>query len=557
MKSLFISRISINTIVIGLMLALAGCSGGGGGGGSSSGGGGSSSYGGSSSSSSSSSGGMSTPFTPGATQATATGLVLANDDGLTLYTFENDRNDTDGDGMGDSDCNDTCADTWPPVIADATDTATGLFDIITRDDGSTLQWTFKGLPLYHYVSDTAAGDTNGEGLNNAWFVARPDPWATADVNDTAQGTVFVGAGDLLDVDGSGAQTATRVDRDGFTLYTFENDRGAGGEGSGSSNCNGSPCAANWPPLYAEAGATDWGDFTVIDRDDSTRQWAFKGMPLYFYVGDTAAGDTNGEGLSNVWYVARPDPFTTADSSIGTVFVGATSVMGVDSTGAQTATRVDRDGFTLYVFDNDAPNDSNCNGSPCAVNWPPLYADSGSTATGDFSIVTRDDASRQWAFKGEPLYFFAGDAAAGDVNGDQAAGGIWHAARPAPVQLFDGGSFGDIFAARGTITDVDGDGNRAGTSSDKTGFTVYLFDDDANDADGDGAGDSDCNDTCAVTWPPLYAEDTDTAAGDFTIIDRDDGSRQWAYDGAPLYFYVGDAAAGDVNGVYDTWHEVTP
>lgn len=548
MRNLFSSRmiIPVKSVAIGLVLALAGCGGGGGGGGSYGGG----NNGGGSNPPSE------TPFTPGATQATTLGLVLADDNGMTLYTFENDRTDADGDGNGDSDCNGDCETNWPPVIASATDTATGLFGIITRDDGSTLQWTFKGLPLYHYAGDAATGDTSGEGLGNVWFVARPDSWTTADVNATAQGTVFVGVGDLLDVDGGGAQSTTRVDRDGFTLYTFENDRNdTDGDGAGDSDCNGT-CAVNWPPLYAEAGATGWGDFTVIERDDSTHQWAFKGMPLYFFANDAAAGDTNGDGIGNIWFVARPDPFKTADSTIGTVFTGATSILGVDGTGAQTTTRVDRNGFTLYVFDNDAPNDSNCNGSPCAVNWPPLYADNGATATGDFSIVTRDDATRQWAFKGQPLYFFAGDAAAGDVNGDQ-VGGIWHAARPAPVQLFDGGTLGDIFAARGTIADVDGSGNRAATSSDKTGFTVYLFDDDANDAEGDGAGDSDCNGACAVTWPPLYAETTDTAEGDFTIIDREDGSKQWAYKGAPLYFYQGDAAAGDTNGIYGAWHEVMP
>jgi predicted lipoprotein with Yx(FWY)xxD motif len=549
--------IPVKAVAIGLALALAGCGGGGGGGG----GGG---YGGGDNNGGNNNGGNNppaeTPFTPGTTQATALGLVLADDNGMTLYTFENDRNDTGGDGDGDSDCNGDCATNWPPVIASATDTATGLFGIITRDDGSTLQWTFKGLPLYHYVGDTAAGDTSGEGLNDIWFVARPDPWTTT---DTALGTVFAGVGDLLDEDGSGAQSTTRVDRQNFTLYTFENDRNdTDSDGTGDSDCNGT-CAHNWPPLYAEAGATDWGDFTVIERDDGTRQWAFKGLPLYFYIGDAAAGDTNGDGIGDIWSVARPDPFTTADSSIGTVFAGATSVLGVDGTGAQTATRVDRNGFTLYVFDNDVNDtdsdgsgDSDCNGG-CASFWPPLYADNGATAGGNFTIIDRDDGTRQWAFKGEPLYFFANDAAAGDVNGDQ-VNTVWHAARPAPVQLFDAAAtLGDIFAARGTIADVDGSGNRAATSSDKTGFTVYLFDNDASDTDGDGAGDSDCNGTCAVTWPPLYAETTDTAAGDFTIIDRDDGSKQWAYKGAPLYFFHGDAAAGDTNGIYGTWHEVTP
>jgi predicted lipoprotein with Yx(FWY)xxD motif len=503
-----------------------------------------------------------TPFTPATTGSTAIGQVLTNDNGMTLYVFENDRNDTDGDGDGDSDCNGMCADSWPPVIASATDMASGQFTIITRDDGTTLQWAFKGLPLYHFAGDSMAGNVNGEGVNNVWYVARLDPWTTDEVDDTAQGTVFVGARDVADVETGGGKADTRSDRTGFTLYIFENDRNdTDGDGAGDSDCN-AACAEAWPPLYAELGETPWGQFTIIDRDDGSMQWAFKGLPLYFFVGDMAAGDTSGEGVNNLWYVARPDPFQTADSSIGTVFAGATSVIDVDGAGNPAATRADRNGFTLYVFDSDVADtdgdgagDSDCNGV-CAVNWPPLYADLDATATGDWTIIDRDDASRQWAFKGEPLYFFAGDAAAGDVNGDE-VGGVWHAARPGPVQLFDAGLTSDIFAARGMIADVDGAGARAATFSDKTGFTVYLFDNDATDADGDGMGDSDCNGGCAVIWPPLYAEDTDTAAGDFTIIERDDGTSQWAYKGDPLYFYQDDLAPGDILGIYGTWHEVTP
>lgn len=540
-------------ILAGLSIILTGCSGGGGGG-----------YGGDG-------GGYNNPppagqaplaFTPGTTGSTAIGQVFTADNGVTLYVFENDRNDTDGDGVGDSDCNGMCEDNWPPAVASATDMATGAFTIITRDDGTTMQWAFKGMPLYGYSGDSAAGDTNGQEIGDVWYVARPDPWMMGEVDDTAQGTVFVGARDVADVDGNGDKIDIRSDRMGFTLYTFENDRNdTDGDGAGDSDCNGT-CAVNWPPLYAEEGATPWGQFTIIERDDATLQWAFKGLPLYFFAGDMAAGDTNGEGLGGGWFVARPDPFQIADNAIGTLFTGATSVTGVDGSGNQTATRVDRDGFTLYVFDNDVADsdgdgagDSDCNGM-CAVNWPPLYADAGATPSGDWSVITRDDASMQWAFKGEPLYFFIGDSAAGDTAGDQVGGG-WHVARPGPVQLFTDATYGDIFAARGQIADVDGSGARAGTFSDKTGFTVYLFDDDANDADGDGTDDSDCNGGCAVVWPPLYAEDTDMAAGDFTIIERDDGSSQWAYKGIPLYFYDGDTSAGDVNGVYGTWHEVTP
>jgi predicted lipoprotein with Yx(FWY)xxD motif len=83
------------------------------------------------------------------------------------------------------------------------------------------------------------------------------------------------------------------------------------------------------------------------------------------------------------------------------------------------------GATLYTYDKDAANSgkSVCNG-PCAANWPPLAAQASDTASGDWSIVTRDDGSRQWAFKGWPLYTYAKDAKAGDVTGD-GKGNVWH------------------------------------------------------------------------------------------------------------------------------------
>ena len=497
---------------------------------------------------------------PDDTGDTAVGPVFVTDDGQTLYTFENDRDDADGDGAGDSDCNGACTDTWPPLLADDASQASGQFGIVTRDDGTSRQWTFKGLPLYEFAGDGAPGETNGDGIGDVWYVARPDPWARAEVDAEAKGEVFVGLGSVAGVDGTGGRADTRTDRDGLTLYTFENDRNdAQGDGAGDSDCN-DGCAEVWPPLFADAGATEGGPFTIIDRDDGTRQWALNGLPVYFYAPDTAPGDTLGEGVGNVWYVARPGPVAVVDSAISSVFAGTTSIVDVDAAGGRGTERTDREGFTLYVFDNDrndvdgdGPGDSDCNGN-CAVTWPPLFADAGAAPTGKFSVIDRDDGSRQWAFDGEPLYFFINDLAAGDTNGD-GVGGVWHAARPAPLQLFQSGPEGLIFAARGEIANVDANGERAASESDRTGFTVYRFDNDANDADGDGADDSDCNGGCAATWPPLYADDDDRAAGAFAIIDREDGSRQWTFNGLPLYFFTGDGAPGDVNGVYGTWFTV--
>ena len=91
---------------------------------------------------------------------------------------------------------------------------------------------------------------------------------------------------------------------------------------------------------------------------------------------------------------------------------------------------DAKGMTLYVFDKDTAGNgkSVCNGQ-CATNWPPLVADAGAMADGDWSLVTRDDGKQQWAYKGRPLYLWTKDQAPGDTKGDGMANNIWHKATP--------------------------------------------------------------------------------------------------------------------------------
>ncbi|WP_341893959.1 hypothetical protein [Ferrovibrio terrae] len=91
--------------------------------------------------------------------------------------------------------------------------------------------------------------------------------------------------------------------------------------------------------------------------------------------------------------------------------------------------VDAKRMTLYTFDRDTmPGKSVCNG-PCATNWPPLVATAGDMAKGDWSVITRDDGSKQWAYKGKPLYGWAKDTKPGDTTGDGFLNGAWHVAKP--------------------------------------------------------------------------------------------------------------------------------
>lgn len=86
------------------------------------------------------------------------------------------------------------------------------------------------------------------------------------------------------------------------------------------------------------------------------------------------------------------------------------------------------GMTLYTFDKDAAGKSACNG-PCAVNWPAALVADDAKASGPWSIVTRDDGLKQWAYNGKPLYAFAKDTKAGDKTGDGFLQGAWHIAKP--------------------------------------------------------------------------------------------------------------------------------
>ena len=89
--------------------------------------------------------------------------------------------------------------------------------------------------------------------------------------------------------------------------------------------------------------------------------------------------------------------------------------------------VDAKGMTLYVFDRDADGKSNCSGQ-CATNWPPLAAPASAQASGDWKVVAREDGSKQWAYKGKPLYYFSMDKTAGEKVGD-GRGMVWHIAKP--------------------------------------------------------------------------------------------------------------------------------
>ena len=119
---------------------------------------------------------------------TDVGTHLVDAEGLTLYLFTQDP-------PGESVCEDDCAATWPPLTVDGevgvdAGVDEGLVDTITRGDG-TEQVTYADQPLYYFAADGAAGDVEGQGINDVWFVVAPD------------GSAIDGGGEAADDDGGG------------------------------------------------------------------------------------------------------------------------------------------------------------------------------------------------------------------------------------------------------------------------------------------------------------------------------------------------------------------
>ena len=93
-----------------------------------------------------------------------------------------------------------------------------------------------------------------------------------------------------------------TDAKGMALYVFKKDA------PGKSACAGD-CVAKWPLYFREkvgaGGGLKESDFGTITRDDGQKQTTYKGMPLYYFAGDKAANETNGQGVKDVWFLAGP------------------------------------------------------------------------------------------------------------------------------------------------------------------------------------------------------------------------------------------------------------
>ncbi|KPI17027.1 hypothetical protein OK074_1820 [Actinobacteria bacterium OK074] len=209
------------------------------------------------------------------------------------------------------------------------------------------------------------------------------------------------------------------------------------------------------------------------------------------------------------------------------------------------------GLTLYRFDNDTaePPKSTCDGT-CATTWPPVPANDVTAGAGiDKTLlgeVTRSDGSKQLTVAGWPMYRYAKDTKAGDVNGE-GVGGTWYATAPTGKKATLPG------------LSVRKDPELGNIVVDKNGMTVYRFMKDQAWP----VSKSACTGACLDKWPvvaPVEKADTQGVVKEGLMgFTRPDGAKQMTVDCWPIYTFSGDKAPGDTNGqgVSGTWYAVAP
>ncbi|MET0866007.1 MAG: hypothetical protein ABWZ98_16875 [Nakamurella sp.] len=250
-----------------------------------------------------------------------------------------------------------------------------------------------------------------------------------------------------------------VGANGNTLYAFTKDV------DGVSTCF-DACAAAWPAVTVTAGFTppagiDPGLVTTIDRPDGSKQLKVGKWPLYFYAGDGAPGETNGQGVGGVWFaeaadgtlvkgdtpapapaaapapepapapaaVPAPAPAPAPAAATAPAAEAAGPVVNLAQVGNLGEVMVGANGHTLYAFTDDPEQQSSCFDA-CAKAWPPLTVDADFTISDELqasgaTTIDRPDGTRQLVMGKWALYYFAGDAAPGEANG-QGSNGKWFA-----------------------------------------------------------------------------------------------------------------------------------
>ena len=461
------------------------------------------------------------------------GKIMTDAEGMTLYFFSLDT-------KGTSECFDGCLNAWPVFHQENITVDAGLnvsdFATIDRADG-TKQTTFKGWPLYYFSSDTNVGDTNGDGANDVWYVAKPDyslMYVSAQLVGHDDKNYL---GDYTEGDGV---TPYLVDIEGRTLYGFINDAKDTNNFTNEDFSN----DGVWPiaeitldKIPSILNADDFGSIDVFGKTQLT----YRGWPLYYFGQDADRGDNKGISFPapGVWPIINVDTEPAPEPE-------STLKLAEDETFGKILT--DSEGASLYFFSLDSKDTSECSDG-CLNAWPIFYNEDIVVDEGldlaDFATIERTDGAKQTTYKGWPLYYFAGDSASGDTSGD-GVNDVWYIAKPDYSVMYvssqlvghDGVNYLDDYS--------EGDG-RSFYITDGEGRTLYGFVQDTNNNNNYTNPDF-SND---LVWP-IFEIDLERVPSildpaDFGAIDVF-GKTQLTYKGWPMYYFGQDEARGDNKGI---------
>ena len=317
------------------------------------------------------------------------------------------------------------------------------------------------------------------------------------------------------------------------------------------------CTDIWPPVLAADDAQETGNWSIIQRDDGTRQWAYKEQAVYTYAKDVAPGDVFG---SVKGQMQNPDNPVYRQSigprpMVPPGFAVWDQMLTGSRMGARTLTTVD--GYSVYVNEQDTADSTTCY-EECTRTWIPLLSPALARPKGDWGRLERSPGVYQWTFRGKPLYRYAPDPIQIGVEGADVPG--W-----SNVYTLEAPSYPERFTVQtGFIGDL---------LADENGRTIYMYfctEDTVDQLRCDhpddtqvyrkamcGAGDQE---KCLENWPyvgALPGETSDNRSWSIVSIDPSTGHyadpeqpnsiRVWAYLGRPVYTFAKDQEPGDTYG----------